>query len=131
VTYWQTTQLGIATAFAAIFAVLAVLQPDGEDLRLPLRDEPLPELCRRRQTTGEPCGSCGLTRGMVAAIRLDDDAAKAWHPSSIPMLVLIVAQVLGRLALATRRLRGPRTLIIGAIDFTVHAVIVATLLDLW
>lgn len=129
-TCWQMTQLCLAAAFALILAAVASLSLDGDDLRSPFRETPLPELCETRRETGELCPSCGLTRGMVASIHGDWDLARRWHRSSTTLLALLLGQVVVRLALATRPLRGPRTLVIGALDFLAHAFTVRFLLGI-
>lgn len=131
-TTWQLAQRSFAAAFAVILLALAMLQPTGDGrLRLPLTATPLPAPCATYRETGEPCPSCGLARGMVAALRLDLEQARRFHPAAIPLLLLIAAQVIARPLAARAPLRGPRTLAIGAVDFAVHAWAVGALLTTW
>jgi hypothetical protein len=67
---------------------------------------PLPTLCLIRRLTGHRCPSCGLTRGVVYAARMDLENAVRAHPLApvAPLLLLF------RSLLALRRLTQSRRL---------------------
>lgn len=122
---YGAVQRTLALAFALLLLALATLRIDDERLAAPLLGE-LPSLCRAESS---PCPSCGLTRGMVAALDLDFDAASRFHDAALPLVALLILQVLGRVALGSWRIAGFRAGFVGAIDFVIHLVLVGSLMN--
>jgi hypothetical protein len=89
-------------ALAALLAVAArVVRPTGPRAPLTLRGHPLPTLCPIRRLTGRRCPACGITRGVVYALRLD--FANAMRANRLTPLALLL--LLARSAAAVWRLR--------------------------
>lgn len=124
-TTFQSVQRSLALSFTLLLAALAALSVEGDRLFAPLLCE-LPALCRAEES---PCPSCGLTRGVVAALDLDFEAARRFHPGALPLLALLGIQVLGRAALGSRRIGGWRAVLIGAGDFALHFALAGTLVN--
>jgi Protein of unknown function (DUF2752) len=78
-----------------------VVEPTGPRLPLTFAGRPMPSLCLIRRATGRRCLSCGLTRGVIYAMRLD--FRNSVRANRIAPLALVL--MLGRSAVALRRLK--------------------------
>jgi hypothetical protein len=96
-------------ALATLAGVAAlVVRPTGPRAPLTLRGRPLPMLCPIRRLTGHRCPSCGLTRGVVYALRLDfADAMRANRLTPLALLLLLArsAAAVWRLGLVVHAAR--------------------------
>lgn len=125
-TTYSRVQLSIGLAFLLLLLVLAALRVDGETLRVVGVDRALPALCSAEVT---PCASCGLTRGMVALLDFDPAASSRRHVAAWPLLLLLLAQLVLRPALAALAFRGPTAVVLGALDFTFHFALTWSLVN--
>jgi hypothetical protein len=93
-------------AVAALAGLAArVARPTGPRAPLTLRGHPLPIVCPIRRLTGRRCPACGLTRGVVYALRLD--LANAMRANRLTPLALLL--LLARCRAAAGRVHAART----------------------
>ncbi len=129
-TTYAHVQCSLALSFLILLACLALLKNVDGGLEVRGTTMRLPVLCHAEVS---PCPSCGLTKGLVAAIAFDFETARAMHPAAIALLLVLCVQGIGRLALAGAAIRrgiaGRRAMTLGIIDFVIHFGVVTTLLN--
>ncbi len=126
---YRISQLVLSASFLAVLAVVFLLDAEGDRVRVRGTTRAIPDLCRTHAETGRPCGSCGLTRGVVLAARGRLDAASAHHRAAPAFLGLLVLQVALRPLLARRRWRARAALAAAITDFGLHVAVVGLLID--
>jgi hypothetical protein len=87
---------------------------------------PLPVArCLFATLADRPCPFCGLTRGILAALRGDVERSALQHPLALPTLASLCTEVLWRslLLAAGRRWEGKRTL--ARVDAVAHLTVAA------
>lgn len=127
---YQVGQLGIGLAFLLVLLPLMLLRPQADGLALQGAEQAIPPVCGIQRATGNPCPTCGLTRGLVAAGQLRFDRAEQLHVAAVPLFGLIALQLVLRPLLAFLPLRRRRALHASAVDFLAHFGLVVWVLFL-
>ena len=84
----------VMLASAAVIIGSFLLHRDGpEDVLLPVINQPLPDACTMRRTTGLDCPGCGMTRAFIEIAAGHWRAAWALNPGAFLMFPLFVSQV--------------------------------------
>ena len=79
--------------------------------------------CFSMRFFGRPCPMCGLTRGLHAVWQGDLAAARTFHPLSLAVFVVLVAEVFFRLALLLARCTPRVWKSIARADVLMHAAL--------
>ncbi len=118
---YQLGQHSLAGAFLLLLVMLLFMRIDSEqNMLFRPTGKPLPPACRTLRDTGQPCPTCGLTRGLVAATTFDLELARNLHPAAVGLLGLFLLQVGLRPLLARARLTGPRAWAACISDFVLN-----------
>jgi hypothetical protein len=79
--------------------------------------------CFSVRLLGQPCPMCGLTRGLHAVWQGNLTSARAFHPLSLSVFILLVTEGLFRIVLLTARFSPERWKQLARADFLVHAAL--------
>lgn len=94
--------------FATSLMLLAISEvTPSQRVRVPWSSAELPDLCLHKQANGEPCASCGITRSLISAMHGEWSRSWQFHRAGIPILFMLLAQCLMRLAFFHPRWRRP------------------------
>jgi hypothetical protein len=66
----------------------------------PVEKNYYPVVCIHEKLTGEPCGSCGLSRSLSSITRGRFDEARAYNPNGTRVFMFIAGQVVARVLIS-------------------------------
>ena len=90
----QTLHAVLWLGSLAILAAAALLEVQNEtQVRVPLLDRTLPEMCYWRVMVGMDCPGCGLTRCFISAAHGDTAAAWRYNPMGLLLFGALVIQI--------------------------------------